>query len=182
MPSMHRESPGQNKEESHPPRSSWKRGRSSLRRHFSKTWSSTCLPATCRSPRGEVRSKEHWGQAFVTDRSRALWWYFTAWHVAFHGVWGPQKEKGKCWGFGCGVCNSLEGEPKATRHSNELIPAFWYRQPKPSTLQVNITRLSHNSFLRRGSILWVPVAKHTSRAITLKNATVPYKCSLPLGL
>lgn len=51
-------------------------------------------------------------------------------------------------------------------NSSILIPSA-----ETFTLQLYITRLSHNSFLQHGSTLWVAVPKHTSRAITLKNAT-----------
>lgn len=126
---MHRESPGPNREESHPPRSSWKRGRSSLRRPSSRIWSSTCLPATCRSLRGEVRRRS----AEVGSSSQmpeSFDYIFNSLKFSIScGLWGLQRKMLRSWGLGCGV--SLEGECKAIQHSNELIPESWYHQPKP---------------------------------------------------
>lgn len=132
MQSTNRESRGQNREESHPPRSSWKKGRSSLKRLSSKTWSSTCLLGTYRSLRGEVRRCS----GVVRSCSDITVMLFddiqTAWK---HFLWsdvcrGKQKMLSR-WGLCACVSNLLEDECKAIHYSNGLIPV-WYHRPEPS--------------------------------------------------
>lgn len=65
-----------------------------------------------------------------------------------------------------GGCNSVSGECKASTfiwiNSTINIPSV-----ETFTLQLYITRVSHNSFLQQDSTIGVALAKHTSKAITL---------------